>query len=107
MERERKILNQVLTMQAHRAVPTQEPCVYIHFYNDGSLGNELVRLTPSEVVEELDVTSEFVRWLLNQMNTYRCDVQRIVAVVFDKRKVLSEVLEMPPDATGCKRHFRT
>jgi hypothetical protein len=92
MERQRKIFNTFLALNAHHAVPTEEPVVHLQFYDGRCDSQELLALTRDDVLEALDPSSELVRWLLEQMRTYDCLRQRIVALVFDKKTVLSEVL---------------
>ena len=76
-----------------RARPTEEPCVHLQFHAEAMPHDApLLRLTRDDVLEALDPDAELVRWLLEQMRTYDCAHQRIVALVFDRRTVLSEVL---------------
>jgi hypothetical protein len=57
----------------------------------------LLAMDREDVLEAMDSDSRLVSWLLEQMRTYDCRTQRIVALVFDKRTVLSEVLRVPSD----------
>lgn len=92
MERERQIFHTFLALNAHQAVPTEEPIAHLQFYNGSCDNQELLALTREDVLDALDPESELVRWLLEQMRTYECTRQRIVGLVFDRRTVLSEVL---------------
>lgn len=70
--------------------------VHIMFSAD-NINGPLYRLTRDDVIQEcsdgrLNKDSELVRWLLNQMTTYDCRTQRILALKFDNSTVLSEVL---------------
>ena len=56
------------------------------------MSGPLVAFTRENVVEEFDVESELVRWLLNQMSTYEPTRQCIVGLVFDNSTVVSDVL---------------
>ena len=82
-------------LHADAARPTREPVAHLHFRGPGGAlapGTALVALTRDDVLDALDPDAELVRWLLEQMRTYDCTRQRIVALVFDRRTVLSEVL---------------
>lgn len=99
MDHQRRTFETFLTLNSARAVPTEEPTVYMMFSPD-SLNGPLVALTRDDVLQEcdegrLDTDSELVRWMLNQMNTYECTRQRILALRFDNSTVLSEVLRCP------------
>lgn len=77
---------------------TPEPIAYLGFAYDGTVpgpSSPLVALTMDDVCEELDTTSELVRWLLEQLRTYDCSCQRVIGLVFDRSTVLSEVLRVP------------
>jgi len=56
------------------------------------MSGPLVAFTRENVVEEFDVESELVRWLLNQMSTYEPTRQCIVGLAFDKSTILTDVL---------------
>lgn len=93
MERERKLFHAFLSLHAHKAAPTEEPVAHVQFHSDAlSPADPLLAMTRDDVLEALDPASELVRWLLEQMRTYDCTRQRIVALIFDERTVLSEVL---------------
>lgn len=95
MQAERKTFGAFLALHAHKAPPTEEPCAYLQFANTTlTPATPLICFTRENVVEELDASSELVRWLLHQMSTYECTKQRIVALVFDRQTVLSEVLRI-------------
>lgn len=91
-----------LTCHAHKASPSKDPCVYLYFLPEGStevpVHAKLVRFSMENVKETLDVNSDLVRWLLKQLNTYDCQTQRIVGLVFgfpkEKGVVLTEVLRV-------------
>ena len=120
MDEHRRAFRTFLALHAHKATPTDEPAVHLLFLPDEDGGESgaagartptfraaalavdapLLRLSRDEVCEELDTDSELVRWLLEQMRSYDCTRQRIVALVFDRSTVLSEVLRMPPSWEG-------
>lgn len=98
MERERKIFRTFLGMHAHKAHPTVEPIAHLQFYEECMPSDLiLIRFTRSDICEceELDQSSDLVRYLLTQMSTYDYTTQRIVGLVFNKTTVLSDVLTMP------------
>ena len=100
MDAQRRTFATFLALNARRAAPTEEPTVYMMFSADDLQHGSLVALKRDDVLAEcragrLDVESELVRWMLNQMNTYRCTQQRILALRFDRSTVLSEVLRCP------------
>lgn len=95
MERERRAFSVFLTMHAHKASPTDTPIAHLQFYDEHMPADApLIQFTRDDIVEcdDLDHTSELVRFLLHQMTTYQCRSQRIVGLVFDKKTVLSDVL---------------
>ena len=96
MEEKRRLFSAFLALNASRTTATEEPTVHMMF-SPHNINGPLYRLTRSDVVEEctagrLDGNSELVRWLLNQLTTYDCRMQRIIALKFDEATVLSEVL---------------
>lgn len=97
MERERRIYNEFLAMHSQKAPPSAEPCAHVHFYRGKAMtpAEPLVSMSIDELRSELDEEAELVRWLLRQMSTYDCRTQTIVALVFDERTVLSDVLRRP------------
>lgn len=97
MESQRKIFEQFLSMTASRARPTNEPVAHVCFYQRDCMPHNQTLLTmdQQDLLSELDAESELVRWLLWQLSTYDCTRQRIVALIFDRQTVLSEVLNMP------------
>ena len=56
------------------------------------MSGPLIAFTRENVIEEFDVESELVRWLLNQLSTYDPTRQCIVGLVFDKTRIISDVL---------------
>ena len=101
MDPQRRAFRTFLALHAAKARPTEAPVVHLQFCGaDGALppaDAPLVALTREEVLEELDAESELVRWLLRQVSTYDCRRQRVIALVFDRRTVLSEVLHDPSE----------
>ena len=102
MDRERGIFRNFLQFHGHKTYRgTKEPAVHLQFYNENEpfgSSTELILLTRDDVLEELDASnSTLVRWLIEQMNTYTCTRQVIVALVFSKTVVLSEVLAVPAE----------
>ena len=95
MDAKRKIYENFLSLNAHKACVTDTPQVHVMFYQPDrviSPLHPLVLMSVDDVMQELDKDAELVRWLLNQMATYDCRKQRIVALIFDRRTVLSDVL---------------
>ena len=90
----RDIFRGFLSMHAHKAHATEEPCAFLQFHAPHAPHDmELLRFTREDVLEALDPKhSELVRWLLEQMRTYTPHRQCIVGLFFDERTVLSEVL---------------
>lgn len=101
MEEQRRTFGVFLELNAARAVPTEEPSVYLMLSPQNLHAGSLVRLTRDEVLAEcqdggsLDRGSRTVQWLLHQLSTYDCRRQRILALRFDASTVLSEVLRCP------------
>ena len=80
--------------QNHRkAVTTHTPLAHVHFYRGTLTDEPLVQMNRDELIEYgLDPSSQLVQWLFHQLSTYNTDTQRVVALVFDKKTVLSDVL---------------
>ena len=98
MEEEQRAFKTFLLLNESKAGPTQEPTAYLQFFNretGNPVEQSLIAFTKEDVLEEMDSSSELVRFLLHQMSTYDCTCQRIVGLIFDKRTVLSDVLRMP------------
>lgn len=84
-----------MTLRSSGVRPTEEPVAHLQFYDEGTsshMSGPLVAFTREDVMEEFDIESELVRWLLNQMSTYEPMHQCIVGLVFDKSTILSDVL---------------
>ena len=93
MEEQRRIYRGFLAVHAPKARATTEPTAHVMFQKpDMSVYEPLIAMTREELLEELDGESELVRWLLWQMTTYDCYRQKIVALVFDRSTVLSDVM---------------
>lgn len=93
MERERKIYETFLSMAAKRAPCPRERLCYLQFY-DGHLSAEtpLVAMSAQDVLDCLSPEDVTVRWLLNQMRTFDPHTQKVVGLVFDRARVVSDVL---------------
>ena len=97
MEREQRAFKVFLSIHAHKALPTEEPVAYLQFSSECiPADSPLIKFTRDDIIhcEELDHTSELVRFLLHQMNTYDCTTQRILGLVFNKSVVMSDVLRV-------------
>lgn len=92
MEQERKVFHSFLALHANKGMPSEAPVVYVGFRDELSANQQLVAMTRDEVCEEFEPDTELVRWLLHQMSTYNCRTQKILALVFDSRTILSDVL---------------
>lgn len=95
MDEKRKIYQNFMSLNAHKAVVTDTPTVHVMFYEEGktmSPMQPLISMSVEDVLEELDKDAELVRWLLNQMTTYDCRKQKLVALIFDRQTVISDVL---------------
>lgn len=103
MDREQRCFKVFLSLHASKARPTEEPVAYLQFYKEYlPADTPLIKFTIQDVLEcdELDHSSELVRFLLHQMSTYDSRTQRIVGLVFDSKTVLSDVLRTEHE-TGC------
>jgi len=104
MEKQRRAYSAFMTLRSSGLKPTEEPTAHLQFYDEKTsshMSGPLVAFTRENVVEEFDVESDLVRWLLNQMSTYEPTRQCIVGLVFDKSTILSDVL-MVSQPTGEK-----
>lgn len=93
MQKEREAFNAFLRMNAKKASATDSPVAHVQFHS-ASMPPEapLLVMDQSDILNELDKNSLLVQWLLRQLATYDCARQKIVALVFDKQTVLSDVL---------------
>lgn len=95
MDEKRRAYSAFMTLRASGVKPTEEPVAHLQFYDEkmsSHMSGSLVSFTRENVLEEFDVESDLVRWLLNQMSTYEPTRQCIVGLVFDKSTILSDVL---------------
>lgn len=95
MDEYRKIYRNFLSLNAQKAAVTETPVAHVMFYRKGttmSPAQPLIAMSKEDLLKELDSESELVRWLMHQMCTYDCYKQRIVALIFDSKTVLSDVL---------------
>ena len=92
MERERKLFHTFLALHHLKAEATETPVVHVQWHSETlNPGAPLIRMTRDELLEDLDPTSSLVEHLLHQVSTYECTRQCIIALIFDKRTVLSDV----------------
>lgn len=94
MEERRKIYRNFLALHANKAGATAVPTAHVMFHDPSkpvSPAQPLIAMSVDNVLAELDKDSELVRWLLRQLTTYDCRTQKIVALVFDRTTVLSDV----------------
>lgn len=97
MEEQRKIYSTFLALHASKASTTSSPKAHVMFYDQKtsmSPMQPLITMSMDDLLEELDKDSELVRWLLQQMSTYDCCKQKLIALVFDRQTVLSDVLRI-------------
>jgi hypothetical protein len=95
MEEQRRAYGAFMTLRSSGVGPAEEPVAHLQFYDGATsshMSGPLVAFTRENVVDEFNVESDLVRWLLNQMSTYEPTRQCIVGLVFDKSTILSDVL---------------
>lgn len=78
-----------LALHASKATTTDEPMVHAMFHNHSS---PLLGMDEEDLKGVLDVEEELPTRLLQQLRTYDCRTQRILALIFDRKTVLSTVL---------------
>jgi len=85
-----------LALHYRKGGKRKEPTVFVHFHSEGFIDAEqsLIAMSIDDVINELDTSSIFVRCLLEQMKTYDPTHQKIIALVFDKQIVMSDVFEI-------------
>ena len=101
MDAQRAAYATFLSMHAQKAKTTSVPTAHVMFYNTETntmpLNTLLIAMTYDNVMElvsekTLEKDSLLVQWFLQQLVTYKCETQRLVALVFDSKTVLSDVL---------------
>lgn len=95
MDERRRAYSAFMTLRVSGVKPSEEPIAHLQFFDEKTsshMSGPLVAFTRENVVEEFNVDSELVRWLLNQMSTYEPTRQCIVGLVFDASTILSDVL---------------
>ena len=95
MDEKRRAYSAFMTLRSSGVKSTEEPIAHLQFYDEKTsshMSGPLVAFTRENVVEEFNVDSELVRWLLNQMSTYEPTRPCIVGLVFDTSTILSDVL---------------
>ena len=101
MEAARQRYERFLALHAHKAHPTYVPTAHIMFAPaDADAGASFVVFKRDDLDAAmddgiLDRTSEMVRWLTRQFDTYSCTSERLVCLVLQPDLVLSDVLRMP------------
>jgi hypothetical protein len=96
MEREQHIFKTFLAMHSKNTAPLSwERCVHAQFYRAAggipSDSEPLLIMDQQDILDDLDPESPLVRWLLEQLRTYHPTKQKIIALIFDKKTVLSDV----------------
>jgi hypothetical protein len=96
MDEQIKQYNSFLTLHYRKGGRRNKPTAFVHFQSEGFMDNtqSLIAMTIDDVIEELDTNSRFVQCLLKQMKTYDYTRQKIIALIFNKQVVLSDVLEI-------------
>ena len=91
-----KQYNIFTSLFAGRGTSTTCATAFVRFYSEDGMDvrKPLVAMTIDDVKNELDVESRLVQCLLEQMTTYNCSKEKILALVFDKRTVLSDVIRV-------------
>ena len=97
MEEQRRIFESFLSLFAQKARPVGRRVANVYFLKKGEFphpSHPLIEMTVEDMIgcEKMDCEQELVRWLLNQMSTYDCYTQKVVALVFDDKIVLSDVI---------------
>lgn len=95
MEEYRKTFRNFLALHALKGGATNTPSVHVAFHTAGGPCNPaapLLLMTEEELPDVVDFDCELVRWLLHQLRTYDCRTQKIIALVFDRKTVMSDVL---------------
>lgn len=93
MEWQRRCFDTFVQLHASKASTTSSPLVHAQFHSETMHPDvPLLLMTKEDVLEELDVESPLVRWLLKQLTTYDCTHQKLVVLIFDPQTVLSDVL---------------
>ena len=85
-----------LALHHRKGGKRKEPTAFVHFHSEVFIDAEqsLIAMSIDDVINELDTSSIFVRCLLEQMKTYDPTHQKIIALVFDKQIVMSDVFEI-------------
>lgn len=99
MEREQRIFKTFLAVHSKNNNNTtttplsDERVVYAQFYRGGlpSDSEPLLVMDQQDILDDLDSESPLVRWLLEQLRTYHPTKQKILALIFDDKTVMSDV----------------
>ena len=85
-----------LTLNHHKGGACKTPTAFVHFQTEGFMdaAHSLIAMNKDEVIRELDISSRFVQCLLTQMSTYDCTRQKIIALIFNERVVMSDVFNI-------------
>ena len=94
MEEKRRSFKTFLSLHWHKGRASDEPVVYAQYHHPKGVPYDtpLLCMDEEDILQELDTSSELVRWLLHQLRTYDCTREYIVALIFDRETVLSDVL---------------
>lgn len=93
MQEQRQIFQTFLKLNVDKANVCEECVAHMQFYKEGllSTNDPLLLMDQDDIVDELDVSSDSVRWLLHQLTTFDSTRQKIVGLIFDRSTVLSDV----------------
>ena len=92
MEVQRKAFADFLAMNLKKATATDRPVAHVQFYGEAMEHDApLLLMDQEDILAELDKESSLVRWLLNQLTTYDCTKQKLVALIFDRSTIISDV----------------
>ena len=93
MNDERRTFDLFVKMHGNKATATSSPTAHVHFFDGTGIPADcpLVQMTREDVLQELDKESRPVQWLLKQMTTYECERQKLLCLVFDRSRVVSDV----------------
>lgn len=93
MEKERAIFRTFLPLYADKASCPRRRVCYLQFFEEGLCKEApLIEMGVQDVLDCLSPDDVTVRWLLNQMRTFDPYSQKVIGLVFERKRVVSDVL---------------
>ena len=79
-----------VSLHGNKASCTDEPLAHVRFPEDAH-DDPLTLMSKEDICSAFDTSSNLVRWFLTQLNTFDYQRQKLLALVFDRSTIISNV----------------